>query len=35
MRMLRWMCDHTRIDRIRNDDIHDKFGITPIQKRLV
>jgi hypothetical protein len=24
MRMLRWMCGHTRNDRVRNDDIRDK-----------
>jgi hypothetical protein len=35
MRMLRWICDHTRKDRIRNDDIRDKLGVTPIQEKLV
>jgi hypothetical protein len=35
MRMLRWICSHTRRDRIRNDDIRDKFGVTPIQEKLV
>lgn len=25
MRMLRWMCGHTR--NIRNDDVHDKVGM--------
>jgi hypothetical protein len=35
MRMLRWICSNTRKDRIRNDDIRDKFGVTPIQEKLV
>jgi hypothetical protein len=35
MRMLRWIYGHTRKDRIRNDDIRDKFGVTPIQEKLV
>jgi hypothetical protein len=35
MRMLRWICGHTRKDRIRNDDIRDKLGISPIQEKLV
>ncbi|KAL3328216.1 hypothetical protein AABB24_035713 [Solanum stoloniferum] len=26
MKMLRWMCGHTRSDRIRNEDIRDKVG---------
>jgi hypothetical protein len=35
MRMLRWICGHTRKDRIKNDDIQDKFGVTPIQEKLI
>jgi hypothetical protein len=35
MRMLRWTCDHTSKDRIRNDDIQDKFGVAPIKEKLV
>jgi hypothetical protein len=35
MRMLRWICGHTRKDRIRNNDIMDKLGVTPIQEKLV
>jgi hypothetical protein len=35
MRMLRWICGHTRRDRIRNDDIRGKFGIAPIQEKLI
>ena len=35
MRMLRWICGHTRRDRIRNDDIRDKLGVAPIEEKLV
>jgi hypothetical protein len=35
MRMLRWICGHTRKDRIRNNDIMDKLGVAPIQEKLV
>jgi hypothetical protein len=35
MRMLCWICGHTRKDRIRNDDIRDKFGVASIQEKLV
>jgi hypothetical protein len=35
MRMLHWICGHTRKDRIRNDDIRDKLGVAPIQEKLV
>ena len=35
MRMLRWMCGHTRKDRIRNDDIRDKVGVAPIEEKIV
>jgi hypothetical protein len=30
MRMLRWLCGHTRKDRIINDDIRDKLEVAPI-----
>ena len=33
--MLRWMCGHTRKDRIRNDDIRDKVGVAPIEEKIV
>jgi hypothetical protein len=35
MRMLRWICGHTRKDQIRNDDIRDKLEVVPIQEKLV
>jgi hypothetical protein len=35
MRMLCWICGHTRKDRIKNDDIRDKLGVAPIQEKLV
>jgi hypothetical protein len=30
MRMLRWICGHTRRDRVRNEDIRDRVGVAPI-----
>ena len=33
--MLRWICSHTRRDRVRNDDIRDRLGVAPIEKKLV
>jgi hypothetical protein len=35
MRMLRWMCVHTRKDRVRNDDIRDRVGVALIAEKLV
>ena len=35
MRMLRWMCGHTRIDRVRNDDIRKKLGVAAIEDKLM
>ncbi|XP_070057395.1 uncharacterized protein [Nicotiana tomentosiformis] len=34
MRMLRWMCGHTRRDKIRNEYIRDKLGVAPIEDKL-
>ena len=34
MRMLRWMCGHTRPDKIRNEDIRRKVGVTSIVDKL-
>ncbi|PVH32444.1 hypothetical protein PAHAL_9G397800 [Panicum hallii] len=35
MRMLRWFCGHTRRDRIRNEEIPDRVGVAPIEKKLI
>ena len=35
MRMLRWMCDHTIKDRIRNEGIGNKVGTAPIEEKIV
>ena len=35
IRMLRWICGHTRRDRIRNDDIRERVGVAPIEEKLV
>jgi hypothetical protein len=32
MRMLRWICGHTRKDRVRNDDIRERLAVTPVEK---
>jgi hypothetical protein len=34
MRMLCWCCGHTRRDRVRNDDIRDRVGVTPIEEKI-
>ncbi|XP_070029931.1 uncharacterized protein [Nicotiana sylvestris] len=34
MRMLRWMCGYTRLDRIRNEVIRDKVVVTPIEDKM-
>ncbi|XP_070045741.1 uncharacterized protein [Nicotiana tomentosiformis] len=34
MRMLRWMCEHTRMDKIRNEDIREKVGVAPIDDKM-
>jgi hypothetical protein len=33
--MLRWCGGHTRRDRVRNDDIRDRVGVTPIEEKLI
>ena len=35
MLMLRWICGHRRRDRVRNDGIHDRLGVPPIEEKLV
>ncbi|XP_070003106.1 uncharacterized protein [Nicotiana sylvestris] len=34
MGMLRWMCRHTRIDKIRNKDIQEKVCVAPIDDKM-
>jgi hypothetical protein len=35
MRMLRWMCGHTRKYQIRNEVIRERVGVAPIEEKLV
>ena len=35
MRMLRWICGHTRRDRVRNDDRRDRLWVAPIEEKFV
>jgi hypothetical protein len=35
MCMLRWICGHTRRDRVQNDDIRERLGVTPVEEKLV
>ena len=35
MHILRWIYGHTRMDRVRNDDMRDHLGVAPIEKKLV
>jgi hypothetical protein len=35
MRMLRWICGHTRKDRVRNNDICERLGVAPVEKKLL
>lgn len=34
MRMLRWMCGYTRLDKKRNEDIRRKVGVAPIGEKM-
>ncbi|XP_070034290.1 uncharacterized protein [Nicotiana tomentosiformis] len=34
MRMLRWMCGHTRLDKIRNEDIRERVGMAPMDVKM-
>ena len=34
MRMLRWMCGHTLMDRIRNQEFRDKLMVAPISRKM-
>jgi hypothetical protein len=33
--MLQWSCDHTRRDHVRNNDIRERLGVTPVEEKLV
>jgi hypothetical protein len=33
--MLRWICGHTRRDQVRNDDIRERLGVTPVEEKFV
>jgi hypothetical protein len=33
--MLRWICGHTRRDRVQNDDIRERLGVAPVEEKLV
>jgi hypothetical protein len=35
MHILRWIYGNTRRDRIRNDDIRERLGVTPVEENLV
>jgi hypothetical protein len=35
MRMLWWICGHTRRDRVWNNDMRDWLGVTPVREKLV
>ena len=35
MRMLKWMCGHTRKDKIRNTHIHEQVGVACIREKMV
>jgi hypothetical protein len=34
MRMLRWMCGNTMMDRIKNQDFREKLGVAPISVKM-
>ena len=35
IRMLRWVCGYTRMERVRNNDIRDRLGVASIEEKLV
>jgi hypothetical protein len=35
MRMLRWICGHTRRDWVRNDVIRERLGVAPVEGKLM
>ena len=34
MRMIRWICGHTRLDKIRNEVIRGKIGVASIEDKM-
>lgn len=32
--MLRWICGHTRLDKIRNEVIREKVGVAPVEDKM-
>ncbi|XP_070004357.1 uncharacterized protein [Nicotiana sylvestris] len=34
MRMLRWMCEHSKMDKIRNEVIREKVGVAPVEDKM-
>ncbi|XP_070026472.1 uncharacterized protein [Nicotiana sylvestris] len=34
MRMLMWICGHTRTDKIRNEDIREKVGVAHVDDKM-
>ncbi|XP_070033041.1 uncharacterized protein [Nicotiana tomentosiformis] len=34
MRMLKWMCEHIKLDRIRNEVIRDKVCVAPVEDKM-
>jgi hypothetical protein len=33
--MLQWICGHIRRDRVRNNDIRERLGVTPVEEKLM
>nr|XP_009775799.1 PREDICTED: uncharacterized protein LOC104225652 [Nicotiana sylvestris] len=34
IRMLKWMCEHTRLDKIRNEDIRERVCVAPVDDKM-
>ncbi|XP_075100350.1 uncharacterized protein LOC142176449 [Nicotiana tabacum] len=34
MRILRWMCGHTKLDKIRNEVIRKNVGVAPVEDKM-
>jgi len=34
MRMRKWMCGHTKLGKIRNEDIREKVGVAPMEDKM-